>query len=152
MVGMIGASGMFSGVFFYTPELFPTNIRNQALGLSSFTGRLGGMLAPFMVDLEEIAVWAPGALIGSLCFLVMVLVHFLPETRGRELPNTVHDIEIWYSDQPHHTTTTTTTTTAITKAQRQRQKQQQKQQQLPQPTNGTKESERIHTGSDDELR
>ncbi|KAL8599720.1 hypothetical protein ACOMHN_024771 [Nucella lapillus] len=112
MVGMIGASGTFTAMFFYTAELFPTNIRNQILGLSSFIGRLGGMLAPFMNDLAEIAVWAPGAMIGSLCFLVVALVHFLPETKGRELPSTVSDVKGWYPDNPHHITTTTTTTTA----------------------------------------
>ena len=53
MLGMCGASGMFGAVFFYTPELFPTNMRTQALGMASFAGRLGGMLSPFMVDLVK---------------------------------------------------------------------------------------------------
>ena len=53
MLGMVGASGTFGAVFFVTPELFPTNMITQASGLSSFMGRLGGMLAPFMTDLEE---------------------------------------------------------------------------------------------------
>ena len=50
---MVGASGTFGAVFFVTPELFPTNMITQASGLSSFMGRLGGMLAPFMTDLEK---------------------------------------------------------------------------------------------------
>ena len=53
MLGMVGASGTFGAVFFVTPELFPTNMITQASGLSSFMGRLGGMLAPFMTDLEK---------------------------------------------------------------------------------------------------
>ena len=53
MLGMVGASGTFGAVFFVTPELFPTNMLTQASGLSSFMGRLGGMLAPFMTDLEK---------------------------------------------------------------------------------------------------
>ena len=53
MLGMVGASGMFGAVFFVTPELFPTDMITQASGLSSFMGRLGGMLAPFMTDLEK---------------------------------------------------------------------------------------------------
>ncbi|XP_070198885.1 organic cation transporter-like protein [Littorina saxatilis] len=95
MLGMFGASGMFGAVFFFTPELFPTNMRNQALGVASFAGRLGGMCAPFMSSLAEIAVWAPGALIGSLCFVVVILFRFIPETRGRELPHTIEDVEKW---------------------------------------------------------
>ncbi|KAK7100198.1 organic cation transporter protein-like [Littorina saxatilis] len=95
MLGMLGASGIFALVFFFTPELFPTNMRNQALGVASFAGRLGGMLAPFMTDLADIAIWAPGVMIGSLCFVVVVLFRFIPETRGRELPHTIEDIEAW---------------------------------------------------------
>ncbi|XP_070194960.1 organic cation transporter protein-like [Littorina saxatilis] len=95
MLGMLGASGIFALVFFFTPELFPTNMRNQALGVASFAGRLGGMLAPFMTDLADIAIWAPGLMIGSLCFVVVVLFRFIPETRGRELPHTIEDIEAW---------------------------------------------------------
>ena len=53
MLGMVGASGTFGAVFFVTPELFSTNMITQASGLSSFMGRLGGMLAPFMTDLEK---------------------------------------------------------------------------------------------------
>ncbi|KAK7116589.1 hypothetical protein V1264_002248 [Littorina saxatilis] len=96
MVGMVGASGLIGAVFFFTPELFPTNIRNQALGISSFAGRLGGMLAPFMTNLAEVAIWAPGAIIGSLCFLVIFLFRIIPETKGRELPHTIEDIKKWH--------------------------------------------------------
>ena len=53
MLGMVGASGTFGAVFLVTPELFPTNMITQASGLSSFMGRLGGMPAPFMTDLEK---------------------------------------------------------------------------------------------------
>ena len=53
MLGMVGASGTFGAVCFVTPELFPTNMITQASGLSSFMGRLGGMLAPFITDLEK---------------------------------------------------------------------------------------------------
>ena len=29
MVGMFGASGAFGALFFFTPELFPTNLRYE---------------------------------------------------------------------------------------------------------------------------
>ena len=58
MLGMVGTSGTFGAVFFVTPELFPTNMITQASGLSSFMGRLGGMLAPFMTDLEKEISWS----------------------------------------------------------------------------------------------
>ncbi|XP_076443395.1 organic anion transporter 3-like [Babylonia areolata] len=99
MAGMLGGSGAFSSLFFYTPEYFPTNIRNQALGTGSTVGRIGGMIAPFMKNLAVIAMWAPSIISGSLCVLVVICVHFLPETRGRQLPTDIEDIEAWYSQQ-----------------------------------------------------
>jgi hypothetical protein len=44
-----------------------------------------------------VAVWGPGATIGALCFLVVLLTSLLPETKGREVPHTIRDIESWYT-------------------------------------------------------
>ena len=32
-------------------EFFPTTIRNSALGVANFSARVGGMIAPYIVDL-----------------------------------------------------------------------------------------------------
>ncbi|XP_059168764.1 uncharacterized protein LOC131950562 [Physella acuta] len=95
LLGMLGASSCFGIVFLYTPEMFPTNIRNQALGVSSFVGRLGGMLAPFLGLLAEQAIWLSGLLIASLCTLVCLTLRFLPETNGRELPQSLQELKRW---------------------------------------------------------
>ncbi|XP_012944037.1 solute carrier family 22 member 16 [Aplysia californica] len=96
LVAMIGASGSFNGLFAYTPEIFPTNMRSQALGVSSFVGRIGGMLAPFTSVLADQVKWGPGVLIGGCAFIVCLLFVILPETNGRELPQTVGDLLKWY--------------------------------------------------------
>jgi len=70
-------------------EVFPTNIRTQALSLTTIGGRIGGIVAPYMVLLG--AVWRPGptiifgisSLIGGFCTI------FLPECKGLDLPETV---------------------------------------------------------------
>ncbi|KAH9489363.1 hypothetical protein Btru_056470 [Bulinus truncatus] len=95
LLSMVGASGSFGVVYLYTPEMFPTNLRNQALGLSSSFARLGGMIAPFMGLLAELAIWAPGLLMAVLSGLVCVLLIFLPETSGRELPQTMEEFHQW---------------------------------------------------------
>ncbi|XP_012946352.1 solute carrier family 22 member 8, partial [Aplysia californica] len=105
LIAMIGATGSFDAVFHYTPEMFPTNIRNQALGVSSFIGRVGGMLAPFIGILADLAIWAPGVLIGSMACLVCILLSALPETKGRELPQTLDDLHGWYSKAYSHAVT-----------------------------------------------
>ena len=51
LVGKFGITVGFAVVYVYAVELFPTVMRNSALGLCSFTGRIGGILAPYIGDL-----------------------------------------------------------------------------------------------------
>merc|ERR1711890_207626 len=80
------------GVFVYTSELFPTEIRSTAVGASSTFSRVGGMVAPLIAFLSS--VWKPFPLLvmggssllgGILVFLVM------PETLGEALPVTMEE-------------------------------------------------------------
>ncbi|GFN92064.1 solute carrier family 22 member 16 [Plakobranchus ocellatus] len=97
---MCGAGGCFTLVFSYTPEMFPTNLRSQAIGICSFFSRIGGMLGPFAGLLAEEAVWAPGVTMGICACVACLLIQFLPETARRELPQTMADVHAWFkSDQ-----------------------------------------------------
>ncbi|GFN92045.1 solute carrier family 22 member 4 [Plakobranchus ocellatus] len=103
LTAMCGASGCFTLVFSYTPEMFPTNLRSQAIGVCSFFSRIGGMLGPFAGWLAEVAVWAPGVTIGICACVVCLLALFLPETSKRELPQTISDLQAWFkSGQSWH--------------------------------------------------
>ncbi|XP_061193358.1 organic cation transporter protein-like isoform X2 [Saccostrea echinata] len=46
-VGKMAIAGSFSTLFLYTPELYPTNLRNVGIGFSSAFARIGGILSPF---------------------------------------------------------------------------------------------------------
>ncbi|XP_069137347.1 solute carrier family 22 member 6-A-like [Argopecten irradians] len=95
-LGKLGITGSFSCLFLYTPEIYPTNLRTIGIGLSSAAGRVGGMLAPFAGPLAEQVRWAPGAIFGCLCLLIILILPQLPETKGHELPTLVEDLEEWY--------------------------------------------------------
>ena len=41
-------SAAFGIIFFYTPELFPTEVRNTVTGAASTIGRVSGMMASFV--------------------------------------------------------------------------------------------------------
>ncbi len=48
LIGKGGAAAAFSSVYLYTPELFPTQLRNIAMGTASMCGRVSAMAAPYV--------------------------------------------------------------------------------------------------------
>ncbi|XP_033751011.1 solute carrier family 22 member 5-like [Pecten maximus] len=96
LVGKFGITGSFSTIFLYTPELYPTNLRNAGIGISSSVARIGGMLAPFAGPLMDYITWGPGAISAVMCLLAVYLLTFLPETAGYELPTTIEELKTWY--------------------------------------------------------
>ncbi|XP_045216002.2 organic cation transporter protein-like isoform X1 [Mercenaria mercenaria] len=98
LIGKFAITGSFSTIFLYTPELYPTNMRNVGIGMSSAAARIGGMLAPFSRNLAETALWAPGLVFGIMCAIVSVSMFWVPETNQYELPQTLEECERWYKD------------------------------------------------------
>ncbi|XP_071100668.1 solute carrier family 22 member 3-like [Haliotis cracherodii] len=96
MIGKLTITTAFGILFIYTPELFPTNLRNVGLGAASSVSRLGGIVSPFASMLEKMVAWGPGAIFVIMCLLAGFLIQFLPETRGHELPQTMEEIKEWY--------------------------------------------------------
>lgn len=94
-VGKFCITGCFAILFLYVSELFPTNLRNQALGITSFFGRLGNLLATFTLYIVEIYPAVPSLLFACMSFLTAISVLFLPETHNRPLPQTIKEIESW---------------------------------------------------------
>ncbi|KAK7481091.1 hypothetical protein BaRGS_00027631 [Batillaria attramentaria] len=95
LAGRFGITGAFNAVWIYTPELFPTNIRNVGVGIGSSCARVGGMAAPFFKLVADVSVWAPGATFSALCLVVTLLLWSLPETMHRPLPQRILDVKTW---------------------------------------------------------
>ncbi|XP_041376634.1 organic cation transporter protein-like [Gigantopelta aegis] len=95
LAGRFFISASFNAIWIYTPELFPTNIRNIGVGMGSSAARIGGMASPFFSSLAQVAIWAPGAILSAACLLVPFLMTCLPETAGRELPQTISEVSEW---------------------------------------------------------
>ena len=93
LCGKFGVSSALAVMFVYTAELFPTNMRNTALGTCSLFARIGGMLAPQVVSLGSLYFTSlPLVIMGVLSLLGGVLIlALLPETLGKPLPETVAD-------------------------------------------------------------
>ncbi|XP_050681608.1 solute carrier family 22 member 3-like [Leptidea sinapis] len=78
-------------VFLYGVELFPTSVRNSALGFLSFLSRVGQIAAPLVNDLHETT---SGIIFGVLALLGTVLCYLLPETKNVELPSSLDDTKV----------------------------------------------------------
>ncbi|XP_067667584.1 organic cation transporter-like protein [Haliotis asinina] len=94
-VGKIGNSACFASMFSYVPELYPTNIRTVGLGGGSTAARIGAAISPFTSMVASAIPWLPGTIFGVGCLIIAGLVMILPESQGRELPETVEEIRAW---------------------------------------------------------
>eukprot|EP00092_Neocalanus_flemingeri_P108291 GFUD01139069.1.p1 GENE.GFUD01139069.1~~GFUD01139069.1.p1 ORF type:complete len:563 (-),score=86.66 GFUD01139069.1:194-1882(-) len=91
LMGKFGASAGFAIVFVFTAELFPTPVRNSAVGLCSTFARIGGMLAPVVTGLAVYASSIPFIVMGSSCCIGGLTALLLPETAGKPLPDTIEE-------------------------------------------------------------
>ncbi|GBP82659.1 Organic cation transporter 1 [Eumeta japonica] len=92
-IGVVASFIVFVLVYLYCSELFPTVVRNAALGVSSMMARVGSMVAPFIVGLNEVAEWMPPIAFGVMPIIAAVLCFFLPETKGCHLMTTIEEGE-----------------------------------------------------------
>ncbi|XP_041657460.1 solute carrier family 22 member 5-like [Cheilinus undulatus] len=89
MLGKFAVTTAFAIVYAYTAEVYPTVLRNTALGTCSMASRIGSIIAPYFIYLRSYSVSLPYILMGSLTALVGLLSLLLPETRGMPLPDTI---------------------------------------------------------------
>ncbi|XP_021181713.3 organic cation transporter protein-like [Helicoverpa armigera] len=91
IIGLIGAYTSFVQVYLYSSEIFPTVIRNTAVGFASMFARFGGFIAPFVVNIG--IEWVSILIFSSVAFSAAILCYFLPETKATTLPNTIEQRE-----------------------------------------------------------
>ncbi|KAJ8716707.1 hypothetical protein PYW07_003334 [Mythimna separata] len=91
IIGLIGAYTSFVQIYLYSSEIFPTVIRNQAIGFASMFARFGGFVAPFVVNIG--IEWVSILIFSGVAFGAAILCYFLPETKATTLPNTIEQRE-----------------------------------------------------------
>ncbi|KAL7582231.1 organic cation/carnitine transporter 4 [Lactuca sativa] len=87
VLGIFGMAGTYNLLFIYAMELFPTVVRNAALGCATQAAQFGAILAPFVVVMG-----------GGLPFMVFgvcgvvggFLTFYLPETLNKPLYDTMN--------------------------------------------------------------
>ncbi|KAK7485095.1 hypothetical protein BaRGS_00023635 [Batillaria attramentaria] len=102
--GRMCVTAVVSALYTLSPELFPTVLRSFGLGSCSMMSRIGGVASPYVADLNTYVMGTFGAVLPQMVFgaaglLTAVIMFFLPETRGRHLPETVRDAELFGRQQ-----------------------------------------------------
>ncbi|KAL0880249.1 hypothetical protein ABMA27_002706 [Loxostege sticticalis] len=92
-IGVVASFIVFVVVYLYCSELFPTVVRNAALGTSSMMARVGSMVAPFVIDLQSVAGWLPPVAFAIVPLIAGFMTFLLPETKGCELMTTIEEGE-----------------------------------------------------------
>ncbi|XP_037543220.1 solute carrier family 22 member 5 [Nematolebias whitei] len=93
MMGKFAVSTAFAVVYAYTAELYPTVLRNTAVGACSMASRIGSIIAPYFIYLRTYSVSLPYILMGSLTALAGLLSLLLPESYGMPLPETISHMQ-----------------------------------------------------------
>lgn len=86
-------SAVFVVVILHTAELFPTTVRNSAIGASSTMAHIGSISAPYIVDgLGGLSWFIPTTICGAASIIIAGrLVLGLPETEHVELTEQVEE-------------------------------------------------------------
>jgi putative MFS transporter len=80
--------GAWGGVYTYTAELYPTRSRATGAGSAAAFGRIGGIIAPYLVGLLMPSIGTKGVMILNSSFLIMAALSiglFGVETKGKIL-------------------------------------------------------------------
>lgn len=80
--------GMWSALYAYTPEIFPTRARGVGAGTASSMGRLGALIGPALVPVLLVACGSGAVFtMGAVSFVIaaVVVLALGPETKGRVL-------------------------------------------------------------------
>ncbi|XP_031432738.1 solute carrier family 22 member 5-like [Clupea harengus] len=93
MLGKFGVAAATDIVYAVTAELYPTVLRNTALGTCSMASRVGSISAPYFLYLGNYYKSLPYILIGTLSVLSAFLSLLLPESLGMPLPESINHMQ-----------------------------------------------------------
>ena len=89
VIGRFAANCSYTILNLFSAEQFPTVVRGVGMGFAVVVSRIGTMLAPYILLLGSYSpcIFGLSALLSGLCALL------LPETLGRQMPETLQDGE-----------------------------------------------------------
>ncbi|KAI5059327.1 hypothetical protein GOP47_0025646 [Adiantum capillus-veneris] len=99
LIGLFSIAGTYNLLYLYTTELFPTVVRNVALGLANQAGAVGSIMAPIVALSAHVNTSFPFFIIGVASLVGGILAINLPETLNRPFHETLEGMRRSASDQ-----------------------------------------------------
>ncbi|CAK1546443.1 unnamed protein product [Leptosia nina] len=99
IVGRFAVNISFNIGMQYAAEILPTVVRAQGLALIHITGYVATILVPYIVYLATIAPEIPLLILGAIGIVGGCLCLGLPESMGKDMPQTIQDGEDYGRDQ-----------------------------------------------------
>lgn len=93
MFGKFFIATSFAIVYNYSAELFPTVVRNSALGMGSMCARLSGTMTPMITLLDKFDPTLPPVVFAIITLVSGLMVMYLPETMDASMPQSIEDGE-----------------------------------------------------------
>ncbi|CAH2047651.1 unnamed protein product, partial [Iphiclides podalirius] len=93
LFGKLCISMVFSSIYVYTGELYPTGLRHRMMAVCSMAGRIGQMIAPQTPLLMTYMESLPYLLFGVMAAISGLLMLLTPETLSVRLPDTIQQAE-----------------------------------------------------------
>ncbi|RWS29214.1 solute carrier family 22 member 6-like protein, partial [Leptotrombidium deliense] len=86
-------TAVFNIKLLYGPEVYPTAVRNRAVAVRMAIGSIGCFISPLIVGLRFLNQTVCLLIFGIFIALAGIIMIFLPETKGKQLPETLDDTE-----------------------------------------------------------
>ncbi|KIH43574.1 hypothetical protein ANCDUO_26417 [Ancylostoma duodenale] len=92
MIGKICIQGAFNILYIFTSELYPTIVRNTAVGVTSMVARFGSGVSSYiaLLSINSLPI-TPMIIFAIFSLFAGMLVSVLPETSEKPLPETLDD-------------------------------------------------------------
>lgn len=101
MMGKVCIQAAFNILYIFTSEMYPTVVRNSAVGVASMVARIGSGTSSYVAILSDVTLPVVPMIIFSVFSLVAgMLVLLLPETRDQPLPDTLQDAVTFLKNDP----------------------------------------------------
>ncbi|XP_038569258.1 solute carrier family 22 member 7-like [Micropterus salmoides] len=93
VLGKALSEASFTIMYLFTTELYPTVVRQNGLGYTSFLARLGVSISPLIMLLEDVWHLLPAVTYCAVAVGSGLVASLLPETLNTLLPEFIEDIE-----------------------------------------------------------